>query len=207
MCFSFSMCLNDEIDAILDLYLLFGIWWFRRKLWPRLLMLREGGLTMCCWLHVTLLLVGTWSSLFRCVLLFLWCFLHISNLIGKTNCVMFKFGWLWSGCCRIVAGVIHRQLFQLSLFAIHWWDILLLDSLESDFTNLSDIWLTWTSFFSFESGVLLSLSLPFLYDKYQDQIDIKLVVAYDSVQVQYRKLDHKLLRKIPGMLNKEKKTQ
>ncbi|CDP19164.1 unnamed protein product [Coffea canephora] len=67
------------------------------------------------------------------------------------------------------------------------------------------------SFFNFLSllyiGVLLSLSLPFLYDKYQDQIDIKLVVAYDSVQVQYRKLDHKLLRKIPGMLNKEKKTQ
>ncbi|XP_027120077.1 reticulon-like protein B11 [Coffea arabica] len=67
------------------------------------------------------------------------------------------------------------------------------------------------SFFNFLSllyiGVLLSLSLPFLYDKYQDQIDTKLVVAYDSVQVQYRKLDHKLLRKIPGMLNKEKKTQ
>ncbi|KAL3506547.1 hypothetical protein ACH5RR_031929 [Cinchona calisaya] len=67
------------------------------------------------------------------------------------------------------------------------------------------------SFFNFLSllyaGVLISLSMPLLYDKYQDQIDSKLIVVYDLVQVQYRKLDHAILKKIPGALNKEKKTQ
>ncbi|XP_061368905.1 reticulon-like protein B11 [Gastrolobium bilobum] len=49
-------------------------------------------------------------------------------------------------------------------------------------------------------GVLLSLSLPLLYDKYQDQIDNKLHLIHGIVQTQYKKI----LSKIP---NKEKKVQ
>ncbi|KAL3843895.1 hypothetical protein ACJIZ3_001298 [Penstemon smallii] len=45
-------------------------------------------------------------------------------------------------------------------------------------------------------GVLLSLSLPILYDKYQNPIDDKLNVAYNIVQTQYRKIDDQILSKI-----------
>jgi hypothetical protein len=65
------------------------------------------------------------------------------------------------------------------------------------------------SFFNFLTlvyiGVLLSLSVPVLYEKYQDQVDEKLTVAHKMIQTQYRKLDDNVLRKIP--LNREKKTQ
>lgn len=67
------------------------------------------------------------------------------------------------------------------------------------------------SFFNFLTlvyiGVLLSLSAPIVYDKYQDQINEKLYVTYRHAQMQYRKLDENVLRKIPLPLNKEKKMQ
>lgn len=67
------------------------------------------------------------------------------------------------------------------------------------------------SFFNFLTlvyiGVILSLSVPFFYDKYQDQVDEKLIVAHKIFQTQYRKLDDSILRKIPLPQNKQKKTQ
>ena len=57
------------------------------------------------------------------------------------------------------------------------------------------------------AGVLLSLSAPIVYDKYQDHIDEKLCVTHRYAQMQYRKLDENVLRKIPLPLNKEKKMQ
>lgn len=57
------------------------------------------------------------------------------------------------------------------------------------------------------SGILFSLSVPLLYDKYQDQIDDKLIIAQKVIQTQYRKIDDNVLRKISRPLNKEKKTQ
>ncbi|KAA8536231.1 hypothetical protein F0562_028709 [Nyssa sinensis] len=56
-------------------------------------------------------------------------------------------------------------------------------------------------------GVLLGLSIPVLYDKYQDQVDGKLIVAHKIIQAQYRKIDDNILRKIPMPLNKKKKIQ
>ncbi|KAL6546119.1 hypothetical protein OROGR_009993 [Orobanche gracilis] len=56
-------------------------------------------------------------------------------------------------------------------------------------------------------GVLLCLSLPVLYDKYQNLIDDKLNVAYGIAQIQYRVIEEKLLSKIPLLSNKEKKIQ
>ncbi|KAK9286298.1 hypothetical protein L1049_014688 [Liquidambar formosana] len=56
-------------------------------------------------------------------------------------------------------------------------------------------------------GVLLSFSIPVLYDKYQNQIDDKLRVTNRVIQTQYRKIDDTILRKIPMPLNKAKKTQ
>ncbi|KAJ4830732.1 hypothetical protein Tsubulata_015606 [Turnera subulata] len=56
-------------------------------------------------------------------------------------------------------------------------------------------------------GVLLSLSLPFLYDKFQHPIDEKLVVAHRVIHSQYRKLDDTIIKKILLPPNKEKKTQ
>ncbi|GFY90031.1 hypothetical protein Acr_07g0002280 [Actinidia rufa] len=56
-------------------------------------------------------------------------------------------------------------------------------------------------------GVLLSLSVPLLYEKYQDQVDEKLIVACKIIQTQYRKIDDNVLTKITIPLNKDKKTQ
>lgn len=67
------------------------------------------------------------------------------------------------------------------------------------------------SFFNFLTllyiGTLLSLSIPLLYDKYQNEIDKKLIVARNVIQTQYKKVDEQVLRKIPRSLNKEKKAQ
>ncbi|KAL2537338.1 Reticulon-like protein B11 [Forsythia ovata] len=67
------------------------------------------------------------------------------------------------------------------------------------------------SFFSFLTlvyiGVLLSLSVPVLYDKYQMQIDEKLIIAHKIIQTQYQKIDEQILRKIPLPSNNVKKTQ
>ncbi|KAK4477010.1 hypothetical protein RD792_016212 [Penstemon davidsonii] len=67
------------------------------------------------------------------------------------------------------------------------------------------------SFFNFLTlvyiGVLLSLSLPVLYAKYQNPIDDKLNVAYNIARIQYRNFDDKILSKIPLPSNKEKKIQ
>ncbi|KAM7470463.1 hypothetical protein LguiA_008646 [Lonicera macranthoides] len=58
----------------------------------------------------------------------------------------------------------------------------------------------------FYAVVLLSLSVPLVYDKFQDRIDEKLHIAYKAIQIQYKKIDDIVLRKLP-MLNKGKKTQ
>ncbi|KAA8545822.1 hypothetical protein F0562_020727 [Nyssa sinensis] len=65
------------------------------------------------------------------------------------------------------------------------------------------------SFFNFLTlvgiAVLLSLSVPVLYDKYQDQVDDKLIRAHKIIQTTYRKLDDNILRKIPIPLNKKRR--
>ncbi|KAH1030843.1 hypothetical protein J1N35_043017 [Gossypium stocksii] len=67
------------------------------------------------------------------------------------------------------------------------------------------------SFFSFLTvvyiGVILSLSVPVLYDKYQHHIDEKLSVTNKIIQTQYRKIDETVLRKLPLPSKKEKKMQ
>ncbi|XP_058191397.1 reticulon-like protein B11 [Rhododendron vialii] len=56
-------------------------------------------------------------------------------------------------------------------------------------------------------GILLSLSVPVLYEKYQDLVDEKLIVAHKIIQIQYRNLNDNFLRKIPMPHNKEKKSK
>ncbi|KAK7822840.1 reticulon-like protein B11 [Quercus suber] len=56
-------------------------------------------------------------------------------------------------------------------------------------------------------GVILSLSVPVVYDKFQDHIDEKLCVIHRILQTQYRKIDDKILKKIPFPSNKQKKIQ
>ncbi|CAA2974070.1 reticulon-like protein B11 [Olea europaea var. sylvestris] len=56
-------------------------------------------------------------------------------------------------------------------------------------------------------AVLLSLSLPVFYAKYQRQIDEKLIIAHKIIQTQYRKIDEQILRKIPMLSNNDKKNQ
>ncbi|KAK7280323.1 hypothetical protein RJT34_25386 [Clitoria ternatea] len=55
--------------------------------------------------------------------------------------------------------------------------------------------------------VLLSLSFPVLYDKYQDRIDEKLHVIHGICHIQYKKFHSIVLSKIPKFSNKEKKVQ
>ncbi|KAL9244942.1 hypothetical protein vseg_018656 [Gypsophila vaccaria] len=54
-------------------------------------------------------------------------------------------------------------------------------------------------------GILLALSVPVLYEKYQNQIDDKLHVAFRVAESGYRKLDQVVLSKIPVSLYKKKK--
>ncbi|XVF01325.1 hypothetical protein REPUB_Repub04eG0078200 [Reevesia pubescens] len=56
-------------------------------------------------------------------------------------------------------------------------------------------------------GVILSLSVPVIYDKYQHHINEKLYVTHRVIQTQYRKIDETVLRKLPLPSNKEKKMQ
>ncbi|XP_052194170.1 reticulon-like protein B11 [Diospyros lotus] len=56
-------------------------------------------------------------------------------------------------------------------------------------------------------GVLLSLSVPLFYEKYQDPVDETLIVAYKIILKNCRKFDEKVLKKIPMALNKEYKSQ
>ncbi|KAM7251236.1 hypothetical protein ACFE04_023119 [Oxalis oulophora] len=67
------------------------------------------------------------------------------------------------------------------------------------------------SFFNFLTlvyiGVLISLSVPLVYDKYQDHINEKLCVTQRVLQTQYKKIDETILKKIPISMNKEKKFQ
>ncbi|XP_044509604.1 reticulon-like protein B11 [Mangifera indica] len=56
-------------------------------------------------------------------------------------------------------------------------------------------------------GVLLSLSVPVLYDKYQDHIDEKLCQTHRVFQTQYRKIEDNLRKRIPLPQQKEKKIQ
>ncbi|XP_021896807.1 reticulon-like protein B10 isoform X2 [Carica papaya] len=55
--------------------------------------------------------------------------------------------------------------------------------------------------------VLLSLSAPVLYHKYQHHIDEKLCMTHRVIQMQYRRIDESLLKKILRSSNKDKKTQ
>ena len=56
-------------------------------------------------------------------------------------------------------------------------------------------------------GIILSLSVPMVYDKYQHHIDEKLSVTNRIIQTQYRKINETVLRKLPLLSNKEKKMQ
>ncbi|KAK4747819.1 hypothetical protein SAY87_014405 [Trapa incisa] len=55
-------------------------------------------------------------------------------------------------------------------------------------------------------GVLLALSVPYLYDRYQDHINPKLCIANNMIQKQCKNINI-LLKKMPLSSNKEKKTQ
>ncbi|KAK6916398.1 Reticulon [Dillenia turbinata] len=54
-------------------------------------------------------------------------------------------------------------------------------------------------------GVLLSLSLPPVYEKYQDLIEGQLTKGHQIIREKYRNIDENILRKLP--LNKVKKFQ
>ncbi|GMI78772.1 reticulon-like B 10 [Hibiscus trionum] len=56
-------------------------------------------------------------------------------------------------------------------------------------------------------GVILILSVPFVYEKYQHQINEKLSVTDRTIQAQFRKIDEKVFSKLPFSSNKEKKMQ
>ncbi|KAK1417524.1 hypothetical protein QVD17_26653 [Tagetes erecta] len=55
-------------------------------------------------------------------------------------------------------------------------------------------------------GVLLSLSVPFLYDTFQPQIDEKLIVVHKKMSTVFKKVDL-ILQKIPTSQKKPKKVE
>lgn len=57
------------------------------------------------------------------------------------------------------------------------------------------------------AGIVLALSVPFVYDKYQDHINDKLRVTHSILQKQYKRVDEHILKKIPVPPKKEKKIE
>lgn len=55
------------------------------------------------------------------------------------------------------------------------------------------------------TGVVLLHVVPFVYDKYEDIIDLHAAKAVDAANIHYKKLDDAVLRKIPRAPAKEKK--
>lgn len=74
-----------------------------------------------------------------------------------------------------------------------------------DLTGLENLILTLV--LGLPAGVMLGLSVPFVYDKYQDLIDDKLCETHRVIQMQCRKIDDTFLKKVPVPSMKEKKTE
>jgi hypothetical protein len=58
-----------------------------------------------------------------------------------------------------------------------------------------------------EPGIVLALTLPFIYDKYEDVIDHHANRISEQAQAHYKKLDENVFSKIPKAPVKEKKIQ
>ncbi|KAK8659760.1 hypothetical protein V6N13_029954 [Hibiscus sabdariffa] len=56
-------------------------------------------------------------------------------------------------------------------------------------------------------GVILLLSVPAVYEKYQHQINERLSVTDRTIQAQFRKVDEMVFSKLPFSSNKQKKMQ
>ncbi|KAM0061011.1 hypothetical protein Hdeb2414_s0004g00130921 [Helianthus debilis subsp. tardiflorus] len=88
-------------------------------------------------------------------------------------------------------------------------DIAISGNLKTLIAVVSSLWLISYvgSFFNFLTliyiGVLLSLSMPFLYDKFQAQVDEKLVIVRKVTNFIFRKADI-VLQMIPLTHNKQK---
>ncbi|CAD5318558.1 unnamed protein product [Arabidopsis thaliana] len=93
---------------------------------------------------------------------------------------------------EIYVGRNAKQLFRVSVVL---WTV----SFVGNFLNFLTI---------LYLGVVLSLLIPFLYERYQDLIDEKLSLTHRVIQTQYRKIDERLLQKIIAKpTNKIKKMQ
>ncbi|CAH8262295.1 unnamed protein product [Arabidopsis lyrata] len=93
---------------------------------------------------------------------------------------------------EIYVGRNAKQLFRVSVVL---WTV----SFVGNFLNFLTI---------LYLGVVLSLLIPILYERYQDHIDEKLSLTHRVVQTQYRKIDERLLQKIIAKpTNKIKKMQ
>ena len=57
------------------------------------------------------------------------------------------------------------------------------------------------------AGLLLSLSMPVVYDKYEDKIDHALEKAFERSKKLHRKFCDEVWSKIPHLHPKDKKTQ
>lgn len=91
---------------------------------------------------------------------------------------------------RIVALGKDFKLF-LKVIAVLW----VVSTVTSWFNLLTCIWI----------GIILLHVVPFVYDMYEDVIDHHAKVAVDTANVQYKKLDDSVLRRIPRAPAKEKK--
>nr|XP_043626533.1 reticulon-like protein B10 [Erigeron canadensis] len=85
-------------------------------------------------------------------------------------------------------------------------------NLKTLFSAMFGLWLISYigSFFNFLTliyiGVLLSLSVPFLYERFQSQVDEKLIVVHKNMSIVFKKVDL-ILQKISMSQKKQKKTE
>ncbi|KAF5786921.1 hypothetical protein HanRHA438_Chr10g0459501 [Helianthus annuus] len=101
--------------------------------------------------------------------------------------------WVNKGLATLHEIAVDGNLRTLLLVAVGLWLISFIGSL---FNFLTLVYI----------GVLVSLSVPLLYDTFQPQIDEKLIVVHKNMSVVFKKVDL-ILQNIPVSQKKQKKTE
>jgi hypothetical protein len=124
---------------------------------------------------------GSPSWVYSCLVSLGEVWLHLLDPSFKHSYVRGRYPFRLGECCGSSEPVV----------ALLW----VVSTVTSWFNFLTCIWI----------GVVFLHVVPFVYDTYEDVIDHHAKVAVDAVNVQYKKLDDAVLRKIPRAPAKEKK--
>ncbi|CAM6116569.1 unnamed protein product [Calypogeia fissa] len=159
------------------------------------------------WSGFTLLSLVSNVLLFLIVILFLWS--NAAALLNRAPPPLPELS-LSEETVISVASILRVELNKV-LAVAH--DVALGKDFKLFLKVIAGLWVVSTvgGWFSFLTllyiGVVLSHTVPLLYEKYEDEIDKYAKMAGDHAHTQYKKFDATVLSKIPRAPAQEKKTQ